>query len=231
MTNIDQLPKFMASVSPYMAKLDDNMVVTIRPISYDEGIIYFCNLKGDIFDLPLNLKIHVYSTVNRGTINETISETDIVLTDSINFLTLNLSNSYNIYYEDCIVLEGGKMINGRLNELGFIFEFPLTGEDLVNYNASRYTSIINADIMKDSDAVKVSSTIGIIAKKLVTGDGIPDFTLVKSVDYDEKIVYLTHPATKTATHITLEFSTHSEPVDEIELFEEGDEEYYEEYEY
>jgi hypothetical protein len=216
-----QKPVFMSGVSPYMVRAD-NYIIVIRPISTEKGVLYFTDDRGRTFDVPDDIAIHVYERLNPGTITESILETDIKILPGTKHFELDLINSYSIYYKDYIITEGGKSVSGRLYEIGDLFKFPLSGEDLVEYNASRYTALIRGSIEKDSNQVKVSSTLGIEINKMITGHGIPDEGWITSIDVDEMVITMNQPATGSASNVTIEFSKR-------DLVEQPVEYYYDEY--
>jgi hypothetical protein len=205
MSTFVNTPEFMSDVFPYMVRTDD-YVVNIRPLDYDNAVMYFTDVKGSVFDIPIEINIHSFEYENKGSINQSIVEKDLTVEPGTKYFQLKMENSYIIHYKDYIVLEGGKSVNGRLYEIGDLFDYPPTDEDREVYNASIFTSIVRASVTKDSDLVKVSSTMGIEIEKMVEGQGIPENTWIMAVDFDDLTIRMSQPATETLSNITLNIS-------------------------
>lgn len=205
MSNFVNTPEFMSDVFPYMVRTDD-YVVNIRPLDYENAVMYFTDVKGSVFEIPIETKIHSFEYENKGSINQSTVEKDLTVEPGTKHFPLKMDNSYVIHYKDYIVVEGGKSINGRLYEIGDLFEFPPTDEERTAYNASRFTSIVRASVTKDSDMVKVSSTMGIEIEKMVEGQGIPENTWIMAVDFDDLTIRMSQPATESLSNIALNIS-------------------------
>jgi len=205
MSTVVDLPEFMSGVFPYMIRTDE-YVVNIRPVDYEDAVMYFTDKEGTLFDIPSNTKIVSFEYENKDQVNQAVKESNVEITPGIKYLPLKLENSYTIYQNDYIILEGGQSFNGRLYELGDLFDYPPTEEERQEFNAGRYSSIVRASITKDSEYVKVSSTKGLDIHKSVEGQGIPDATFIVSVDYDDLEIRLSQPATESLSNITLNIS-------------------------
>jgi hypothetical protein len=208
------MPEFMSDVFPYMVRTDE-YVVNIRPLDYENAVMYFTDVKGSVFEIPVETKIHSFEYENKGSVNQAIIEKDLKVDSGTKYFPLKMDNSYVIYYKDYIVLEGGKSINGRLYEIGDLFDYPPTDEDRELYNASRYTSVVRASVTKDSDMVKVSSTQGIEIEKMIEGQGIPENTWIIAIDFDDLIIQMSQPATESLSNITLNISEMCPEYEEI----------------
>jgi len=204
----------MSDVFPYMVRTDE-YVVNIRPLDYENAVMYFTDVKGSVFEIPVETKIHSFEYENKGSVNQAIIEKDLKVDSGTKYFPLKMDNSYVIYYKDYIVLEGGKSINGRLYEIGDLFDYPPTDEDRELYNASRYTSVVRASVTKDSDMVKVSSTQGIEIEKMIEGQGIPENTWIIAIDFDDLIIQMSQPATESLSNITLNISEMCPEYEEI----------------
>jgi len=205
MSTFTNAPEFMSDVFPYMVRTDD-YVVNIRPLDYDNAVMYFTDVKGTVFEIPVEIKIHSFEYENKGSINQSTVERDVTVEPGSRYFPLKMDNSYVIYYKDYIVLEGGKSINGRLYEIGDLFDYPPTDEEREKYNASRFTSLVKGSVTKDSDLVKVSSTMGIEIEKMIEGQGIPENTWITAIDCDDLTIRLSQPATESLSNITLNIS-------------------------
>ena len=214
MSNFVNMPEFMSDVFPYMVRTDE-YVVNIRPLDYENAVMYFTDVKGSVFEIPVETKIHSFEYENKGSVNQAIIEKDLKVDSGTKYFPLKMDNSYVIYYKDYIVLEGGKSINGRLYEIGDLFDYPPTDEDRELYNASRYTSVVRASVTKDSDMVKVSSTQGIEIEKMIEGQGIPENTWIIAIDFDDLIIQMSQPATESLSNITLNISEMCPEYEEI----------------
>jgi hypothetical protein len=195
----------MSGVFPYMVRVDD-YVVNIRPLDYENAVMYFTDVKGKLFDTPTETEIRSFEYKNKGEINQSTVETDLKVEPGTLYFTLKMENSYVIYYNGYIVLKGGKSVNGGLYELADIFEYPPNKEETDSYNESRFTSLVKASTTKGSDMVKVSSIKGIEVDKMVEGQGIPEYSWVVSIDYDDLVIQLSQPATQSLSNITLNIS-------------------------
>lgn len=205
-------PVFMSGVFPYMARVDD-YVVNIRPIDYENAVMYFTDVKGSVFDTPMETEIRSFECKNKGEINQSTAETVLKVELGTKYFPLKMVNSYVIYYNGYIVLEGGKSVNGSLYEITDLFEYPPSQEETDAYNESRFTSLVRASTTKGSDMVKVSSTKGIEVDKMVEGQGIPEYSWIVSIDYDDLVIQLNQPASQSLSNITLNISNMS-PDDE-----------------
>jgi hypothetical protein len=197
----------------------DEYVIHIRPLDYENAVMYFTDIKGSVFEIPIETKIRSFEYENKGSVNQSTVERDLVVESGTKYFPLKMDNSYVIYYKDYILLEGGKSINGRLYEIADLFEFPPTDEEREAYNASRFTSLVRASVTKDSDLVKVSSTMGIEIEKMVEGQGIPDNTWIMAVDCDDLVIQLSQPATESLSNITLNINSYMCPEDEDIIYE------------
>jgi len=197
----------MSDVFPYMVRTDE-YVVNIRPLDYENAVMYFTDVKGSVFEIPIETKIRSFEYENKGSVNQSTVERDLVVESGTKYFPLKMENSYVIYYKDYILLEGGKSINGRLYEIGDLFDYPPTDEDRAAYNASRFTSLVRASVTKDSDMVKVSSMMGIEIGKAVEGQGIPDYSCIVAIDYDDLVIQLNQLATESLSNITLNISNY-----------------------
>lgn len=205
-------PVFMSGVFPYMVRVDE-YVVNIRPLDYENAVMYFTDIKGKVFEVPIETTITSFEYENKGEINQSTVETDVIVEPGTQYFPLKMEKSYVIYYNGYIVLEGGKSVNGSLYEIADMFEYPPSKEETDAYNESRFTSLVRASTTKDSNMVKVSSTKGIEVDKMVEGQGIPEYSWVVSVDYDDLVIQLNQPATESLSNITLNISNMS-PDDE-----------------
>lgn len=205
-------PVFMSGVFPYMVRVDD-YVVNIRPIDYENAVMYFTDVKGSVFDTPTETEIRSFEYKNKGSVNQSTVETDLKVKPGTRYFPLKMENSYIIHYNGYIVLEGGKSVNGSLYEIADMFEYPPSKEETDAYNESRFTSLVRASTTKDSDMVKVSSTKGIEVDKMVEGQGIAEYSWVVSIDYEDLVIQLNQPATQSLSNITLNISNMS-PDDE-----------------
>lgn len=217
MSTVVDVPEFMSGVFPYMIRTDEH-VVNIRPIDYEDAVMYFTDKDGKVFDLPSNTKIHMFEYENKGLVNESVKESDMEILPGVKYLPLKLENSYTVHQNDYVILEGGKSFNGRLYELGDLFDYPPTEEERQEFNAGRYSSIVKASITKDSEYVKVSSTKGLDVNKSVEGQGIPDATFIVSVDYDDLEIRLSQPAIESLSNITLNISDISYESEELYMW-------------
>jgi hypothetical protein len=205
MSNFINAPEFMSGVTPYMVRTDD-CIVNIRPLDYENAVMYFTDIQGSILDVPLEITIQSFEYENKGSVNQSIIEKNLKVEPGTYYFPLKMDNSYVVYYNGYIVLEGGKSVNGRLYEIGDLFDYPPTDEERERYNASRFTSLVRASVTKDSDMVKVSSINGIEIEKMIEGQGIPENTWIIAIDYDDLTIQLSHPATESLCNITLNIS-------------------------
>lgn len=218
MSNFVNMPEFMSDVFPYMVRTDD-YVVHIRPLDYKNAVMYFTDVNGSIFEIPIETTIESFEYENKGSVNQATVEKDLTVEPGTNYFHLKMENSYVIHYKDYIVLEGGKSINGRLYELMDLFEFPPTEDELRDFNSSKYTSLVQASVTKDSDMVKVSSITGIEIGKAVEGQGIPEYSCVVAIDYDDLVIQLNQLATESLSNITLIVSNYTCPEYEDIIYE------------
>jgi hypothetical protein len=208
----------MSDVFPYMVR-NDEYVVNIRPLDYENAVMYFTDINGSIFEIPIETKIQSFEYENKGSVNQATVEKDIRVEPGTNYFPLKMENSYVIHYKDYIVLEGGKSINGRLYELMDLFEFPPTEDELRDFNSSKFTSLVQASLTKDSDMVKVSSMMGIEIGKIVEGQGIPEDTWIMAVDCDDLVIQLSQPVTESLSNISLNISNYVCPEYEDIIYE------------
>lgn len=218
MSNFVNTPEFMSDVFPYMVR-NDEYVVNIRPLDYENAVMYFTDINGSIFEIPIETKIQSFEYENKGSVNQATVEKDIRVEPGTNYFPLKMENSYVIHYKDYIVLEGGKSINGRLYELMDLFEFPPTEDELRDFNSSKFTSLVQASLTKDSDMVKVSSMMGIEIGKIVEGQGIPEDTWIMAVDCDDLVIQLSQPVTESLSNISLNISNYVCPEYEDIIYE------------
>jgi hypothetical protein len=218
MTNFINIPEFMSDVFPYMVRTDE-YVVNIRPLDYENAVMYFTDVNGSIFEIPIETKIQSFEYENKGSVNQATVEKDLTVEPRTNYFHLKMENSYVIHYKDFIVLEGGKSINGRLYELMDLFEFPPTEDELREFNSSKFTSLVQASLTKDSDMVKVSSMMGIEIGKIVEGQGIPEYSCIVAIDYDDLVIQLNQTATESLSNISLNITNYVCPEYEDIIYE------------
>jgi hypothetical protein len=100
-----------------------------------------------------------------------------------------------------------------------LFEFPPTEDELRDFNSSKFTSLVQASLTKDSDMVKVSSMMGIEIGKIVEGQGIPEDTWIMAVDCDDLVIQLSQPVTESLSNISLNISNYVCPEYEDIIYE------------
>jgi hypothetical protein len=207
----------MSGVFPYMVRVEE-YVVNIRPLDYENAIMYFTDVKGSLFEIPTETEIRSFEYKNKGSVNQSTVETDLNVEPGTRYFPLKMENSYIIHYNGYILLEGGKSVNGGLYELADMFEYPPSHSETDAYNESRFTSLVKASTTKGSDMVKVSSTKGIEIDKMVEGQGIPEYSWVVYVDYDDLVIHLNQLATQSLSNITFNIRNMS-PDDEEFMYE------------
>lgn len=208
-------PQFMAGVFPYMVKVDE-YVVNIRPLDYENAVMYFTDVNGRQFDVPTETKIQVFEYKNKDSVNQSIMEMDLNVEPGTLYFHLKMENSYSIQYNDHIILEGGKSVNGKLYEIGDLFEYPQSELEKDQEKSSRFTSIMKGSIVKGSTKITISSKTGIDIFKMVLAEGIPEDSWVTSIVYDPLYITINNPATETINNVTLMFTFENQDLYEEE---------------
>lgn len=207
--------QFMAGVFPYMVKTG-KYIVNIRPLDYENAVMYFTDVNGKLFDVPTETKIQVFEYKNKDYVNQSIMETDLNVEPGTLYFPLKMENSYVIQYNDYIILEGGKSVNGKLYEIVDLFEYPQSEAEKDDEKSSRFTAVMKGSIVKGSTKITVSSKTGIEIFKMVLAEGIPEDSWVTSIVYDPLYITINNPATETMDNVTLMFTFENQDLYEEE---------------
>lgn len=66
-----------------------------------------------------------------------------------------------------------------------------------------YTKFVYGNMQKDSDAISLSSTFGILEGQPISGKGIQEYSFIVHVNYKKNIVYIDNPILETGSRINI----------------------------
>jgi hypothetical protein len=188
MSEISYLP----SVPLFCINDIPNMNIIVEAITYDTAIAYFTNKADSRIPISKETQLFHYTTNKYLDIDY-----------SCDTIPLSSSDSYRIEIKNKAVFNCRMFANGVAKSLSETCEFPYTTEEFRVYNSTRFTSLIRADIQKDSDQIHVSSLFGMEIGRAVEADGIDEYAYITSIDYTSNTIQISEPAIETASHITI----------------------------
>jgi hypothetical protein len=184
MSSTTPLPIFLSGVAGYYHRMHDGdtTLLAIRPISYEQAVLYSCNQDGEVMPFPQDIKID-------GVVVDDKNFTP----DSNGFVTLQLSNSYSITQDIFYMTE----TDYRLSEY---FVIPPTPEEIFK----TYTMMVKGTGKKDDTTIRISGSMnGIEVGKMVSSDMFDENSSIVSVDYDENTITIDNPVMYSGSNITI----------------------------
>ena len=183
---------YIPSTPPFNINDHSDINVTILPITYDVSIVYFKNKSEDRIPIPNEIDIFDYTENKKLEFDRTASSVGLIS-----------SNSYRINYKNKPIFSCRVFDNSTPRSLSDICNFPFTSKEFVQYNSTKYASIVKGNITKGSHVIKVSSTFGIEPDRFLEAEWIDYFAYVTNVDHDNNEVTISEPSLETATNITI----------------------------
>jgi hypothetical protein len=180
MTSISVIP----NIYPVCIELEYNKKLLIRAGYNGQFAISVTDKTGKTINIPENLE--VYELYNQKFWD--MSPEDKSYSGS-------LFNVYEIYYKNEPVLNNIYCIN-----MEEYCDFNCSSN---KYYHNYYTALCKGSVTKDSNIIKVSSTMDIDIGVTIEGDGIPLFATVTNVDDENNTVQINDHAFKNSSNITL----------------------------
>jgi hypothetical protein len=173
-------PKFVQGYKPFVYKPNDQYCVYIGPTSATDAVLYMTDSRGNA--VPISDKIEIFSFDICDYVN---------IPKNVVYFPMFLSTSYTIRFEGEIFLSG-------------LIDYPLskrfkTQQQETEELMQRYTVLITGDVVKDSAIIKLSSTHGLVTGRAISGQGIPDCSIIVEVDHETKCVTIDEPCTEDAS--------------------------------
>uniref|UniRef100_A0A6C0JHC2 Uncharacterized protein n=1 Tax=viral metagenome TaxID=1070528 RepID=A0A6C0JHC2_9ZZZZ len=178
------LPRFLSGVTGYYHRMHDSdtTLLAIRPISYQEAVLYACNQDGEVLPFPKDVKIDGVLVNDKN-----------FTPDSNGFVTLQLSTAYSITQDIFYMTES----DYRLCEY---FVMPPSPEEKLNL----YTMLVKGTANKDDTTIRVSGSMaGIEVGRKVSSDLFDMDSSIIDVNYDENTITVDSPVTYSGNNITI----------------------------
>jgi len=183
-TSAITLPTFLPGVTGYYSRMGDSdtSLLSIRPISYQQAVLYSCAKGGQVLPFPQGVKIDGVMVNDKN-----------FTPDSNGFVTLQLSSSYNITQNACYMTES----DYRLVDY---FDIPLSPEERFKL----YTMLVKGTGNKDETTIRISGSMqGIEVGRMVSSDLFDEDSSIVDVNYDESTITIDKPVMYSGSNITI----------------------------
>jgi hypothetical protein len=178
------LPNFLSGVTGYYSRMGDSntTLLVIRPISYQQAVLYSCTTGGQVLPFPQGVKI-----------DGVMVDEENFTPDSNGFVTLQLSSSYNITQNACYMTES----DYRLVEY---FDIPPSPEE----RFKMYTMLVKGTGNKDETTIRISGSMqGIEVGRMVSSEHFDEDSSIVDVDYDKCTITVDKPVMYSGGNITI----------------------------
>lgn len=177
--------EFVQGYKPFTYKPNDQYCVYIGPTSDTDAVLYMTDAKGKAVPISDKIEIFSFDTCEYFTIGR-----DVV------YFPMSLSTSYTVRFEGEIFMSGAH-------------DYPLsdrftTKEQEFAAMMQRYTILINGATEKDSRIITISSTQHMEPGRTISGQGIPENSIVVEVDHEKGYVTIDEPCLDTVSHTCIE---------------------------
>jgi hypothetical protein len=172
------------NIDPVQIILDDNYKLLIRAAYRGGFVVCITDNAGQYVNIPD--KFEVYDINNQRYWD---------MQEDIKFHAGSLFGVYEIYYNFETVLN-----NYDYCTMEDYCGFPFTSN---KYYPNFYTALCNGTVKKDSNSIKVSSTMDLDIGLTISGKGIPEFTTITMVDDESNFIQVNQNIYESGSNITL----------------------------
>jgi hypothetical protein len=177
--------EFVQGYMPFIYKPNDQYCVYIGPVSETDAVLYMTDAEGKT--VPISDKIEIFSFDTREYFN---------IGKNVVYFPMSLSTSYTVRFEGEIFMSGAH-------------DYPLsdrftTKEQEFAAMMQSYTILINGNVEKDSAIVKLSSTQHMEPGRTISGQGIPENSIIVEVDHEKGYIAIDEPCLETAYGVCIE---------------------------
>jgi len=176
---------FVQGCKPFVYKPNDQHCIYIGPTSDVDAVLYMTDAKGRAVPIADKIEIFTFDTCEYFTIKK-----DVV------YFPMSLSTSYTVRYEGEIFMSGDN-------------DYPLSDRFITKEQEEaalirRYTILINGKVEKDSPVIKVSSMIGMEPGRAISGQGVPENSIIVEIDEEKNCVIIDEPCLETVSHASIQ---------------------------
>lgn len=171
---------FVQGVKPFVYKPNDQHCIYIGPTSDVDAVLYMTDAEGKAVPIAEKIEIFTFDTCEYFTIKK-----DVV------YFPMSLSTSYTVRY-------GGEIFMSGDNDYPLSDRF-ITKEQEEAAIIRRYTILVNGRVEKDSPVIKVSSMVGMEPGRAISGQGIPENSIIVEIDKEKDCVIIDEPCLETAS--------------------------------
>jgi hypothetical protein len=177
--------EFVKGYKPFTYKPNDQHCVYIGPVSDVDAVLYMTDSHGTALPIADKIEIFSFDTCEYFTIGR-----DVV------YFPMSLSTSYTVRY-------GGEIFMSGAHDYPLSDRF-VTKEQEFAALLQHYTILINGDVEKDSRIIMISSTQHMEPGRAISGQGIPEYSIVVEVDHEKGHVTIDMPCHETAYHTCIQ---------------------------
>jgi len=177
--------EFVQGYKPFTYKPNDKFCVYIGPTSETDAVLYMTDSGGKAVPISDKIEIFSFDTCEYFSIGKNVV-----------YFPMSLSTSYTVRFEGEIFMSGAH-------------DYPLsdrfTSEER-EFAAlmDSYAILINGNVEKDSPIIKLSSTRHMEPGRAISGQGIPENSIVVEIDHEKGYVTIDEPCIETVSHICIQ---------------------------
>ena len=172
------------NIDPVQITLDDKYNLLLRAAYRGKFVVCITDKTGQYVNIPDTFEVYDINYQSYWDMNE-----------EIKFHTGSLFGVYEMYYNyetvlnnyDCLTMED-------------YCGFPFTSN---KYYPNFYTALCNGTVKKDSNTIKVSSTMDLDVGLTITGQGIPEFTTITMVDDETNYIEVNQNIYESGSNVIL----------------------------
>ena len=174
----------IANVDPVQIPLDEEFTLLIKPAYKGLFVICVIDKSGKYVTIPDEFAVY-----------EIYNQKYWDMCGDVKMHSGSLFNVYEFYYKNERVLD---------NIEGYTMEdycgFPYTSN---KYYPNFYTALLKGSMIKDTNLIRVSSTMNLDIGIAVFGDGIPEFATITRVDDDKDTIEINMNVLESCSNVTL----------------------------
>jgi hypothetical protein len=174
----------IANVDPIQIPLDNEYTVLIKAAYKGKFVICVVDKSGKYVDIPDGFAIY-----------DVYFQQFWDMSSDEKFHSGSLFNVYEFYYKNAKVLE-----NTEYYTMEEYCGFPFTSN---KYYSDFYTALVKGSTIKNTNIVKVSSTLDLDVGIAIFGDGIPEFTTITRVNDENNTIEINKHAIESCSNITI----------------------------
>ena len=182
--------EFVQGYKPFTYKPNDQHCVYIGPVSATEAVLYMTDSQGTAVPIADKIEIFSFDTREYFTIGKKVV-----------YFPMSLSTSYTIRFEGEIFMSGAR-------------DYPLsdrftTKEQEFASLMQYFTILINGEIECDSPIIQISSTVGLKPGRMISGQGIPDDSIIVEVDHEKSCVTINQCCFESTRNVSIQVQNNS----------------------